>query len=106
VDARPKSRKLENSKTIPNFVKNNTLETTLDKLQPGEIATIIDYDMNEVPLKLIEMGCMEGNLVEMLKIAPFGDPLYMHLNESFVAIRKEMAQKITVLKSTEVTHEK
>jgi len=88
------------------LLKTYTLETTLDQLVPGDKATIIDYDMQEVPLKLIEMGCMEGNLVEMLQIAPLGDPLYLHLNESYVAIRKEMAQKITVLKSTKVIHEK
>ncbi|MFN3639618.1 MAG: ferrous iron transport protein A [Flavobacterium sp.] len=75
------------------------METTLDKLSPGEKGIITEYDMNEVPLKLIEMGCMEGNSVEMLQIAPFGDPLYIHLNESYVAIRLEMAQMITVLKA-------
>lgn len=78
------------------------METTLDKLSPGEKGIITEYDMNEVPLKLIEMGCMEGNSVEMLQIAPFGDPLYIHLNESYVAIRLEMAQMITVLKAPAV----
>jgi len=82
------------------------LETTLDRLTPGEKGIIMDYDMNEIPLKLIEMGCMEGNTVEMLQIAPLGDPLYIHLNESYVAIRLEMARMITVLKAPEESHER
>jgi ferrous iron transport protein A len=42
------------------------------------------------------MGCLPGNLVELLQIAPFGDPLYLDINGSHVAIRVETAKEIEV----------
>jgi ferrous iron transport protein A len=47
-------------------------------------------------LKLLEMGCLPGNVVELLQIAPFGDPLYLNINGSHVAIRVETAKEIEV----------
>jgi ferrous iron transport protein A len=41
------------------------------------------------------MGCLPGNTVELLQIAPFGDPLYLNIN-SHLAIRVETAQEIEV----------
>ena len=42
------------------------------------------------------MGCLPGSLVELLQIAPFGDPLYLDINGSHVAIRVETAREIEV----------
>ena len=39
---------------------------------------------------------LPGNLVEILQIAPFGDPLFLNVNDSFLAIRLETACKIQV----------
>jgi ferrous iron transport protein A len=69
---------------------------TIDSLQKGQKAIIISFDDSIVPLKLIEMGCMEGNTVELLQIAPLGDPLFLSVNDTHLAIRKEMASKIFV----------
>jgi ferrous iron transport protein A len=69
---------------------------TIDSLQKGQKAIIISFDDSIVPLKLIEMGCMEGNTVELLQIAPLGDPLFLSVNDTNLAIRKEMASKIFV----------
>jgi ferrous iron transport protein A len=72
------------------------LQTTIDKLQKDQKATILSFDDSLIPLKLIEMGCMEGNDVELLQIAPLGDPIYLAVNDTKLAIRKEMASKIFV----------
>lgn len=69
---------------------------TLAQLQRGEKATILDFNIDEMPLKLLEMGCLPGNEVELLQIAPFGDPLYITVNDSHVAIRLETAKEISV----------
>ncbi len=69
---------------------------TIDSLQKGQKATIISFDDTIVPLKLIEMGCLEGNIVELLQIAPLGDPLFLSVNDTNLAIRKEMASRIFV----------
>ncbi|MFM1753089.1 MAG: hypothetical protein RLZZ236_28 [Bacteroidota bacterium] len=72
------------------------MQTTLNILKKGEKAIIKDFDVDAVPLKLLEMGCLPGNVVEILQIAPFGDPLYLNINGSHVAIRVETAKEIEV----------
>jgi ferrous iron transport protein A len=72
------------------------LQTTLNLLKKGDKAIIKEFDIDAVPLKLLEMGCLPGNVVELLQIAPFGDPLYLNINGSHVAIRVETAKEIEV----------
>jgi ferrous iron transport protein A len=72
------------------------LQTTIHSLKKGEQAIIKDFDIDTVPLKLLEMGCLPGNMVELLQIAPFGDPLFLNINGSHVAIRVETAKEIEV----------
>ena len=72
------------------------MQTTLNTLKKGEKATIKEFDVDAVPLKLLEMGCLPGNVVELLQIAPFGDPLYLNINGSHVAVRVETAKEIEV----------
>lgn len=72
------------------------MKTTLAALKKGQKAIITDFDINTIPLKLLEMGCLPGNTVELLQVAPLGDPIYINVNDSHVAIRKEMAAGIDV----------
>ncbi|MFV5694099.1 FeoA family protein [Flavobacterium sp. LB3P122] len=72
------------------------MRTTIQSLKKGEKAIIKDFDIDIVPLKLLEMGCLPGNMVELLQVAPFGDPLYININGSHVAIRIETAREIEV----------
>ncbi len=72
------------------------MQTTIHSLKKGEKAIIKDFDIDTVPLKLLEMGCLPGNMVELLQIAPFGDPLFLNINGSHVAIRVETAKEIEV----------
>jgi ferrous iron transport protein A len=72
------------------------LNLTISNLAIGQKAIITDFDINNIPLKLLEMGCLPGNMVEIIQIAPFGDPLYLNINDSHVAIRLETASIIEV----------
>jgi ferrous iron transport protein A len=42
------------------------------------------------------MGCLPGNEISLLHLAPFRDPLYLKIDEAHLAIRKEVAQYIMV----------
>ena len=42
------------------------------------------------------MGCLPGNEVSLLYLAPFRDPLYLKVDEAHLAIRKEVARCIIV----------
>lgn len=72
------------------------MQPTIANLKKGEKAIIKDFDVEAIPLKLLEMGCLPGNTVELLQIAPFGDPLYLDINGSHLAIRIETASQIQV----------
>ena len=69
---------------------------TLTQLNKGEKGVIEDLNTDMVPLKLIEMGCLPGNQIELLQLAPFKDPLFLNVNGAQVAIRKETAEHIQV----------
>ena len=69
---------------------------TLAQLKKGEKAVVEDLNTDLVPLKLIEMGCLPGNTIELLQLAPFKDPLFLNVNGAQVAIRKETAEYIQV----------
>ncbi|TWO33873.1 ferrous iron transport protein A [Seonamhaeicola sediminis] len=78
------------------------MQDTLAHLKKGEHAIIKDVSSNLIPLKLLEMGCLPGNSVELVQVAPFADPMYLNINGSHLAIRKETAIHILIEK---VAHE-
>jgi len=75
------------------------LSTTIADLAVGEKGIIEDIPYESVPLKLLEMGCLPGKEVELIQLAPLNDPLYIRVNGSHLAIRKETAQLIVITKS-------
>jgi ferrous iron transport protein A len=74
------------------------LETTIASLRVGELGVIQDIALEFIPLSLLEMGCLPGEDVELLQIAPLHDPLYIRVNGSHLAIRKETASQILITK--------
>jgi len=71
---------------------------TIANLRIGEKAFIEKLCLENIPLKLLEMGCLPGIEVQLIQTAPLNDPLYIKVNGSHLAIRRETAEKITVVK--------
>ncbi|MBT0607243.1 FeoA family protein [Aequorivita echinoideorum] len=69
---------------------------TIASLKKGQRAIIKEFSVDVVPLKLLEMGCLPGNEVHLVQTAPFQDPLYLNINGSHLAIRRETASKIEI----------
>ena len=69
---------------------------TLADLKRGQNAIITDVSSKKIPLKLLEMGCLPGNSVELVQVAPFSDPIYLNINGTHLAIRKETAIHILI----------
>jgi len=69
---------------------------TIASLQKGEKGIITEFSISHIPLKLLEMGCLPGNEVELVQAAPFKDPIYLIINGSHLAIRKEVAAQIKI----------
>ena len=77
------------------------MRLTIADLKKGEKGVITDSSSEDIPLKLLEMGCLPGNEVHLLQLAPFSDPMYLNVNDSFLAIRKETACLIIIEKIDE-----
>ena len=73
------------------------MRTNLSLLKKGQKAIITEFNVDAIPLKLLEMGCLPGNEVQLLQVAPFGDPIYINVNDSHVSIRMETAAEIGVI---------
>ena len=74
----------------------NKVKRTVATLQRGEKGIIDNLPIDRIPLKLLEMGCLPGNEVELVQKAPFSCPLYLKINGSHLAIRKETAELIEI----------
>lgn len=68
----------------------------LDQLGKNQPAKIVAIDTDNLPLKLIEMGCLPGNEVYLEQVAPLKDPMYLVIDGCHLAIRKETAQHISI----------
>ncbi len=74
------------------------MQNTLAHLKRGERGVITDVSSIHIPLKLLEMGCLPGNYVELVQLAPFKDPMYLNINGTHLAIRKETAMHVLIEK--------
>ena len=71
---------------------------TVADLHRGEQGTIESLYFDEIPLALMEMGCLPGKQVTLVQAAPMKDPIYIHVNGSHFAIRRETAERILLTK--------
>lgn len=67
---------------------------TIADLKKGQKGIIKEFTHKLPSIKLLELGCLPGNEIELVQIAPLKDPIYINVNGSHIAIRKAMAQKI------------
>ena len=72
------------------------MSKTIADLLKGETGKIERFPVDEIPMKLIEMGCIPGNEVTIIQKSFANGPLYIQINESFLAIRKKVAEKIAL----------
>ena len=74
------------------------MSTSIASLRVGERGIIEDMAFDNIPLSLLEMGCLPGERVELIQKAPLKDPLYIRVNGSHLAIRTETASQILITK--------
>ena len=69
----------------------------LTNLPVGETAKVTHVNgNNRITRRLMEMGLVPGASVRMVKSAPFGDPLEIHVRGYHLAMRKSEADQIEV----------
>jgi ferrous iron transport protein A len=71
--------------------------TTLDQVAPGRSCRVETIDgAPELVQRLLEFGLMEGETVEVIGLAPLGDPLEIQIGGSRLSLRKREAAAIAV----------
>ena len=70
----------------------------LSELKAGERGRIKGFETSELELKLMEMGCIPGELVTVEKIAPLGDPISIRVAGYSLSLRKDEARQILLEK--------
>ena len=71
-------------------------EMLLSELLPGQKATIVRFTTEDIFLKLMEMGCLPGEDIEIVKIAPLKDPVSVSVAGYVLSLRLEEAKHIVV----------
>lgn len=75
---------------------NSIIMKRLSELKNGSIAKICSFENNDLFLKLMEMGCVPGELVKVEKIAPLGDPISITVAGYNLSLRLNEAENIFV----------
>ena len=68
--------------------------TTVAHLKRGQKGIIKEFADGILPIKLLELGCLPGNEIELVQVAPLKDPIYINVNGTHIAIRRSMAALI------------
>ncbi len=70
----------------------------LSVLKKGQKAVIHSFEEAhaEISVKFLEMGFLPDTPIQIMQIAPLGDPLAVQILDYCLAIRKEEAEKIWV----------
>ena len=79
----------------------------LSELHPGQKAIIKSIgDIGELKNRLMELGVLCGEPVQVVRVAPLGDPIEIRIGNEHLALRDEDAQKIEVEAISQLRHRK
>jgi ferrous iron transport protein A len=68
----------------------------LSEVRMGSSAVIISFENNDIFLKLMEMGCVPGEVVKVEQVAPLGDPIAITVSGYNLSLRLDEARNIFV----------
>lgn len=68
----------------------------LSELKRGQEALIDSFTDYDLSLKLLEMGCIPGEMIRVTRIAPLGDPIAIWVSGYQLSMRKDEAATIRV----------
>jgi Fe2+ transport system protein FeoA len=72
-------------------------DTTLDRVAPGAMVVVRQVGgARPVALRLMEMGLLAGTPVEVVRVAPMGDPIELRLRGYSLSIRRAQAREVRV----------
>jgi len=66
----------------------------LSQLQPGQSGVVKEFTDLEMSVKLMEMGCLPGELIFVDRFAPLGDPMAITVSGYQLSLRMQEASTI------------
>lgn len=70
---------------------------TLADLEPGHWGVIVKVGGDrDLRLRLMQLGLLAGERIQVVRHAPFGDPLEIALRGSHLSLRRENAREILI----------
>ncbi|MBW2230691.1 MAG: ferrous iron transport protein A [Deltaproteobacteria bacterium] len=75
--------------------------STLRDLKPGERGVVVGWAGASPPTRLLEMGVLQGTEIEVVKLAPLGDPIEVKLRGYHLSLRKQEAEQIEIARAGE-----
>ena len=87
----------ESASASVNVVPSLAMKTTLDMLQPGDDATVLEVEGDDDAIgRLMEMGLLPGTAIKLVRYAPLGDPLEIVARGYHLTLRRAEAAGIVV----------
>lgn len=68
----------------------------LSEIAIGQKVIIKSFEKDDIFIKLMEMGCIPGEVVSVEQIAPFGDPISISVAGYNLSLRLSEAEQIFV----------
>jgi Fe2+ transport system protein FeoA len=68
----------------------------LSEISLGKKATIRSFESEDLFIKLMEMGCVPGEIVKVEQVAPLGDPISISVAGYNLSLRLSEAEEILV----------
>ena len=68
----------------------------LSEVEVGKKAVIRSFEKSDLFIKLMEMGCIPGEIVRVEKIAPLGDPISISIGGYSLSLRLNEAEQIFI----------
>jgi ferrous iron transport protein A len=71
--------------------------TSLDQLRPGDHGLVVAVEgADPLVQRLLEMGLLEGTEVEVVGVAPLGDPMDVRVGDYRLSLRRAEAARVRV----------
>ena len=68
----------------------------LSELKLGHKAVIHSFEKDDIFIKLMEMGCVPGEIVKIIQVAPLGDPISISVSGYNLSLRLNEANNIFI----------
>ena len=78
------------------FNKKERMDIRLSEIKVGKSVIIKSFEKDDIFLKLMEMGCVPGEVIIVDQIAPLGDPISILVAGYHLSLRLNEAEKIWV----------